>query len=170
MKRLHVMGASGSGATTLAQALAKRLQRPHFDSDDYFWEPTEPPYRRKREREQRLAMLAGDLAKVPAWILSGCTCGWGDAVEDAADLIVFLHIPPDIRLARLRVREIERHGCVNEEFIAWAALYEAGDLSVRSRARHEWWLGCRRRPILRLETDLTVEQRVAAVLARMEQD
>ena len=33
--RLHTLGASGSGTTTLGRALAERLQCPHFDTDDY---------------------------------------------------------------------------------------------------------------------------------------
>ena len=41
--RIHILGASGSGTTTLGRALAERLQCPHFDADDYFWVPTDPP-------------------------------------------------------------------------------------------------------------------------------
>ena len=38
--RLHVMGASGAGTTTLARTLADHWAVPHADSDDYFWVPT----------------------------------------------------------------------------------------------------------------------------------
>jgi adenylate kinase family enzyme len=41
-RRIHLMGASGSGVTTLGRALAARLALPHHDSDDYFWLPTAP--------------------------------------------------------------------------------------------------------------------------------
>jgi len=37
IQRIHILGASGSGTTTLGRALAERLQCPHFDTDDYFW-------------------------------------------------------------------------------------------------------------------------------------
>ena len=40
MQRIHILGASGSGTTTLGRALAERLQCRHFDTDDYFWLPT----------------------------------------------------------------------------------------------------------------------------------
>jgi adenylate kinase family enzyme len=42
MKRrcIHVMGASGSGATSLGRALAGALELPHHDADDYLWLPT----------------------------------------------------------------------------------------------------------------------------------
>jgi adenylate kinase family enzyme len=35
-RRIHVMGASGSGVTSLGRALADALALPHHDSDDYF--------------------------------------------------------------------------------------------------------------------------------------
>jgi adenylate kinase family enzyme len=41
--RVHVLGASGSGTTTLARALANHWSVPHADADDYFWVPTDPP-------------------------------------------------------------------------------------------------------------------------------
>lgn len=34
--RILIMGASGSGTTTLASALADRWAVPHADADDYF--------------------------------------------------------------------------------------------------------------------------------------
>ena len=37
IRRIHILGAAGSGTTTLGRALAERLQCPHFDTDDYFW-------------------------------------------------------------------------------------------------------------------------------------
>jgi len=43
--RIHIMGASSSGATSLGRALAEALAIPHHDTDDYLWQPTTPPYR-----------------------------------------------------------------------------------------------------------------------------
>jgi len=160
---IHITGASGSGTTTPGAALALRLGYRHLDADDYYWELTHPPYRVKREKDRRLHRLREAMESSERNVLSGSICGWGAALEDSFDLIIYLRIPPDVRLARLRAREIIRHGKVNDEFIAWAALYDEGDASVRSRARHEQWLACRTCPILRLEGDMTVEDRIAAV-------
>jgi adenylate kinase family enzyme len=41
--RVHILGASGAGTTTLARALADDLAIPAFDADDYFWVKTDPP-------------------------------------------------------------------------------------------------------------------------------
>lgn len=49
IQRIHILGASGSGTTTLGRALAERLHYIHFDTDAYFWLPTNPPFAAKRE-------------------------------------------------------------------------------------------------------------------------
>ena len=98
--------------------------------------------------------------------MSGSIVGWGGAIEQSFDLVIYLWLPAEVRLARLRQREMERYGSVDPEFIAWAALYDDGDMTVRSRARHEAWLTKMRCPLLRLEADLTVEERVNQVLAK----
>jgi hypothetical protein len=58
---------------------------------------------------------------------------------------------------------------VNEEFIAWAAGYddEPPSSATRNRSAQEAWLAARRCPVLRLEGDLTVAERVEAVLAQL---
>ena len=47
-RRIHTMGPSGAGITTLGRALADALAAPHHDTDDYYWHPTAPPYRENR--------------------------------------------------------------------------------------------------------------------------
>jgi adenylate kinase family enzyme len=42
-RRIHIMGASGAGVTSLGRALADALSNSHHDTDDYFWKPTNPP-------------------------------------------------------------------------------------------------------------------------------
>jgi adenylate kinase family enzyme len=74
--RIHILGASGSGTTTLGRALAARLLCPHFDADDYFWLPTDPPYTHQRERTERQQLLMDDLTAQEQWVLSGSLCGW----------------------------------------------------------------------------------------------
>jgi len=51
--RIHIFGASGSGTSSLAAALAARHGHRHVDTDDYFWLPTEPPYQQPRRRGAR---------------------------------------------------------------------------------------------------------------------
>jgi adenylate kinase family enzyme len=166
-RRLHIVGASGSGTTTLGQALATALGYRPFDADHYYWLPTQPPFKEKRDPAERLRFILNDLSSCDRSIVSGSVVGWGEELESGFDLIVFLSIPRELRLARLRSRELLRSGFINEEFITWAAGYD-DDLPqpvTRNRRRHEAWLAARTCSILRLDGDLTVPERVAEVLA-----
>src|SRR2546428_7979835 len=149
--RINISGASGTGTTSLASALAARHGHRHVDTDDFYWLRTDPPYRHPRPRAERLAMLRIALAESPSWVLSGSLCGWGDPLIPEFELIVFLVVPTEVRLARLRAREIERYGPgaiapggprhrAHVAFLEWAEGYDAGDLAMRSRALHEAWL------------------------------
>jgi hypothetical protein len=81
-------------------------------------------------------------------------------------LIVFLTLDTTIRLARLHAREIALLGKVDAAFIEWAAQYDDGNFSGRSRARHDEWLSERSCPVLRLDGDLTVPERLGRVQSR----
>ena len=161
--KVHIVGASGSGTTTLARALAPELGATALDSDDYFWLPTQPPFRDRRDRALRHQLVMADLNLHPRAILSGAIIGWGDDLEHAFDLVVFLSLPHELRVRRLRERELARYGQINEPFIAWAAGYDDDppSSSTRNRRRQHEWLSERRCPVLRLEGDLTVAERVA---------
>ena len=58
IQHIHILGASGSGTTTLGRALAECLHYTHFDSDNYLWLPTDPPTTEKRELTERQQLLA----------------------------------------------------------------------------------------------------------------
>jgi len=164
LRRVLVTGASGAGTTTLGRALADALGAAFFDADDYFWLATDPPFREKRAASERLALLTGALASVERAVVAGAVAEWGRELEDSFSLIVFLTVPAAVRVDRLRARDVARYGRVDDAFLAWAAQYDEGRLAGRSRARQEAWLAGRATRILRLDGDLSTEQRLEAVL------
>ena len=98
-----------------------------------------------RPVEARLALLRPALAGSAAWVLSGSLCGWGDPLIPEFELVVFLVVPTEVRLARLRAREAARYGReaiapggalhgAHLEFLDWAGRYDTGDVEMRSRA------------------------------------
>jgi hypothetical protein len=99
--RIHIMGASGAGVTSLGRALADAMAIPHHDTDDYYWQPTIPPYQRKRERSGRLRLMQEMFLPCAAWGLSGSLDGWGDAIIANFDLVVFLSTSMELRPQRL---------------------------------------------------------------------
>ncbi len=47
-KVIHLYGASGSGTSTIGRYISETSGYYFMDTDDYFWEPTNPPYTTKR--------------------------------------------------------------------------------------------------------------------------
>jgi adenylate kinase family enzyme len=171
---IHVFGASGSGTTTLARTISSRYGHLHLDTDDFFWLPTDPPFQEKRPAEERLLLLKAALKKSPKWVLSGSLCGWGDPLIPEFDLAIFIAVEREVRMSRLRAREIERYGSeaiapgggmhrAHRAFIDWAASYEDGGLETRSRAVHEAWIENLPCPILRLEGDRSPDEQLMKV-------
>ncbi|MBS4535323.1 AAA family ATPase [Clostridium sp. D2Q-14] len=178
INKIHILGASGSGTTTLAQVLSNKLSYMHFDTDNYFWKPTNPPFQEKRDKEERKTLLNSHLKRHNDWILSGSLCGWGDVFIPYFDLVIYLWLPKELRMNRLKDREKQRYGELIEidgimhkqhkEFINWAAQYDDGDLTIRSKELHEKWITELPCKVLRLEGVFELEEKVESVLEFIE--
>ena len=164
------MGASGTGTTTLARALADYWSVPHADADDYFWVPTDPPYVEKRPEAERLTLMERLFVPREAWVLSGSMLSWGVSIVAEFDAVVFLTLEPEERMRRLRARERVRQerGGVDEKaleaFYAWARSYDDPTFDGRSRVAHDRWLANLDQPVLRLDSALAPEELRSAVL------
>jgi adenylate kinase family enzyme len=177
MPRIHVLGASGSGSTTLGQTLARRLGIPHVDADRLFWLPTDPPFIARRPRGERLALLTQQLPADADWIFSGSAIGWATVLEPVYDLIVFLRLDPEVRMRRLRRREAARYGAriepggdmseASTAFLRWAEAYDTAGPAQRSLAAHEAWLAGQTAEVSRLDSKAPVETLMTSVLERL---
>jgi adenylate kinase family enzyme len=175
INHLHIVGASGAGTTTLAAALASRIDARHLDTDDYFWLPTSPPYREKRPAPERLSLLRAAFTETERWILSGSMLHWGVELCSEFDLVVFLLVPLEERLARTLAREHERYGARIEpggdmhqahlEFLDWSRSYDVAETSGRNLVSHRAWLSTLTCPVLEIAGEQPVEETVARVLA-----
>jgi adenylate kinase family enzyme len=169
-----VFGASGTGTSTLGRLLAISLGSQHFDADDFYWRPTDPPFRRKRPPGERRALARQLFLPRSDWVLSGAMESWAANIPSRFTLAVFLTLPQPVRRARLEARERLRHGnaanpggAAHEEvraFLAWADGYEHGRRPGRSLARHEAWIATLPCPVLRLDATPPPEHLAHAVL------
>ena len=177
MARILITGAAGSGTTTLGRALAARLGYTHEDTDTYYWVPTDPPYTTIRPPGERITLLLPKLRAERDWVLSGSPIEWGAALEPLYELIVFLRLDHDLRMARLRRRESADFGPrirpggdmarINAEFLDWASSYDEAGPERRSLVQHERWLAAQKCPVLRLDSAAPVDMLRAAVLAAL---
>jgi adenylate kinase family enzyme len=178
MPRIHILGASGSGTSTLGAALAWHLGVPHTDADGLYWVPTDPPFTTPRTPEDRYALTVRALPATAHWVFSGSATKWAAPLEPHFDLVVFLRLDPAVRMARLRQREAARYGArilpggdmaaINAAFIAWAQSYDTAGSLRRSLGTHEAWLADQPAPVLRLDSRAPVDELVAAVLSKLE--
>ena len=109
------------------------------------------------------------LQSSPAAVVAGSVMGWGAGVESAFDLVVFLHVPTEVRLRRLEAREAGRFGKANPAFLEWAAQYDAGPPEGRSLAKHNAWLAARECPVVRLEGDHALDALLERVMPLIRQ-
>jgi adenylate kinase family enzyme len=178
MARLHILGASGAGTTSLGAAVADRLGYPHVDADSLFWLPTDPPFTTKRPKEERQAMLLRLLLVAGHWVFSGSAPEWAKPVEPFYDLVVFLRLDPAVRMERLRRREADRYGkriepggdmaVASGDFLKWAEAYDTAGPEQRSLVGHEAWLATLKAPVLRLDSSAPLENLVSAVLSKLD--
>ncbi|KAL2069916.1 hypothetical protein VTL71DRAFT_14595 [Oculimacula yallundae] len=177
--RLHLLGASGSGVTTLGTNLSRALSIPVFDVDEYYWILTDPPFTAKRSIPERISILKPLLARAQeehgGWILAGSMCGWIAEFMEDIEHVIFVDLPTEVRMSRLKERESKRHGDRIKEggdmydesiaFIKWAERYEDPTLDEgRSRRMHEEFLKGLKVPITRLEGDKTESEMMEGAL------
>ena len=177
-RRIHITGASGAGTTTLGKHLASGLRCVHLDTDDFYWLPTDPPFQTKRDMPDRIRFLQDALSGHDDWILSGSLVGWGDPLIPLFTAVIFIETPTEIRLGRLREREAMRYGLQaiqpgghlynrHHEFLNWAAEYDDGNMTIRSRVLHTTWLAQLKCPVIAIQGDAPPDALAGDILARI---
>ncbi|MCF6402489.1 hypothetical protein L3C95_06370 [Chitinophaga filiformis] len=173
--KIHIVGASCSGVTSLGEYLSATLNVPYFDTDEFYWEKSDPPFTIRRDPAVRNNMILQEFSQHNGWILGGSVIKW--ELDAAFDLIVFLWLPQDIRIERLKARELEKYGDIIytdaernkqfNEFIAWASGYDDNTARGRTLQAHQQWLAASPYPVLELKGDLSIQERAVKVMEKL---
>lgn len=169
MKRVAVLGTSGSGKTTVGRALAEKLDAPFFELDALHWGPkwTEATAAELRARVEPI--VASEV-----WVIDGSYRGKiGDLVIENADVVVWLDLAVHVwfpRLLRRTLRRIARREVFlngNRETV-WDAFFSRDSLLLYAARTHR--LRRRRYPaalacynVVRLRTTRDVDRFLASV-------
>jgi len=131
MRRIAVVGTSGSGKTTFARRLAARLGLPHIELDGLYWGPnwTEPDDDVFRERVREATTTA-------AWVCDGNYSAVRPLVLSRADTVVWLDLSLMTCLWRV-LRRTARRSRTGE--VLWSGNREAWRKHV-GRDSLVWWV------------------------------
>ena len=109
-KKIAIVGNNGSGKTTLGAALSKELKYKHMDIEYYYFKESEIPYSQSRTREEVIQLIETDIEKHPNFILSAVNGDLGDKINSIYEYVIYLKVPLDIRLMRIKQRAYIRFG------------------------------------------------------------
>ncbi len=132
--RILICGMNGAGKSTLGRVLAEALGFPFRDAEDY-WFPKDGAYlyERPRTEEEVNALLLADLRRLPDAVYGAVRCREREAAA-LFDLAVYVDVPKEERLARIRKRSQRKFG---------ARMLPGGDLHEREEC---FFAQCARRP------------------------
>ena len=130
-QRISVVGTTGSGKTSTASLLARRLGMPHVELDALHWGPEWTPVPLPLFRERVAEALRG-----PEWVCDGNYKRVRDIVWAKADTIVWLDYPLSVIMPQLLGRTIRR-ALRREEL--WQGNRESLRQSFFSRDSVLWW-------------------------------
>ena len=81
-----------------------------MDHEDYCFEKSDIPYTVMRPRERYEALMLDDIKKHGSFVLSACTGDFGDKIESLYKLAVYIEAPLELRIGRVKQRNLERFG------------------------------------------------------------
>jgi adenylate kinase family enzyme len=104
IKRVHIIGTSGSGKSFLAKKLSNLLKIKVYDLDDLFWKRK---YNIERDEKERIKLLK-NITKKNKWIIEGVYSSWVEDSIKRSNLIIWLDPPAHILSYRLILRFFRR--------------------------------------------------------------
>ena len=132
MRRISVVGSSGSGKTTFATELAARLGIPHIELDAINWGPNWTPL-----DGDAFAARVREATDHESWVCDGNYSAVRPIVLERADTVVWLDLPLLTCLARF-LRRTARRARSGEEL--WGGNRESWPQAFVGRDALVWWL------------------------------
>ena len=123
-----IMGLNGSGKSTICHELADVLNYRRIDVEDYYFLDSAIPYTKSRTREEVKKLMLDDIKFYQNYVLSSVGCDWGSEIVSTYRLAIILYAPLQVRLERIKQREITRFG---------NRVLEGGDMHESQKRFHD---------------------------------
>lgn len=129
--KIQIIGASGTGKSTLAKYISEQENIKWIDTDQYLWK--DDSFTENNPVDLRLSLYHQDIEANNSYIVSGSVFSWCPEGFADRDLLVFLTLDEDERMERLRCREVKRNnsdampldeiGQYMNDFLEWCKTY-----------------------------------------------
>ncbi|HSP21325.1 MAG TPA: shikimate kinase [Planococcus sp. (in: firmicutes)] len=164
--KIQIIGGSGTGKTTLGKFIGEKERLKWIDTDNYIWKDN--VFTESYPVEERVEMYRRDMESFKDYVASGSVYAWYKDGFSDRDLLVFLYLDENLRLERLRAREVQRNsrlsldeqGEVTNEFLQWCQTYlmVADKDMVGTYAEHAHQMEKSKSPVLKLDSSLPLEE------------
>ena len=133
--KIQVIGAAGTGKSTLCKYISEKIGIYWIDTDKYLWKDSD--FTEQYPIEERLRMYNYDIINHMDYIVSGSVHTWNPGGFNDRELLVLLKLDEEIRMKRLYDRELSRYGDrmlpggdhyhLTCEFLDWCKTYLTED-------------------------------------------
>lgn len=143
--KIQVIGASGTGKSTLCKYISEKTGIYWIDTDKYLWKDSS--FTENNPIEVRFRMYNDDIANYRDYVVSGSIHSWNPDGFNNKDLLVLLTVNEEVRMKRIYNRELSvfgekmlpggEHYQLTCEFLDWCKTYlTADENAINSLAGH----------------------------------
>lgn len=161
-----VFGANGAGKSTLGRELARVLDFKYMDIEDYYFIKSEIPYTIQRERQECIDFMVSNIEKHGSFVLSAVTGDFGEEISSMYRLAVFLSVPLEVRIERVKQRSDNQYG---KRICPGGDMYEqqlkfVDFVAKRSLLKMEQWAQTLVCPVIQLDGTNLISDNVKTVI------
>ncbi len=166
--RIIICGLNGAGKSTLGRVLAGRLHYKFRDIENYYFPKTDDKYEYsvQRTEEEVAALLLNDLEENDDVVLASVRGNYSEQIEKLFNLAVYIDIPKEIRMARVRKRSYDKFG---NRMLPGGDLYESEErffkmVEARSDDHAKGWLKDLTCPVISIDGTAEIATNVEILL------
>ncbi|MDF2522483.1 MAG: hypothetical protein K0R31_124 [Clostridiales bacterium] len=169
VNKIAIVGGNGSGKTTLGAILSKELNYKHMDIEDYYFENTEIPYSQPRTRNEVLQLMEQDTVKYPNFIISAVNGNLGDKINSLYECIIYIKVPLEIRLMRIKQRSYDKFG---DRVLEGGDMYKQeqvffDSVVTKTMEKTDEWVKCIPCPIIYADGTKPVDETIGFLLTKL---
>ena len=167
-----VCGLNGSGKSTLGKALAEKLGFHFIDNEDLFFGEKDASYvySEPRTRQEAEKILLNKVIAYENFVFSAVKGDYGKEIIPFYKYAVFIDVPADIRMSRVRSRSFQKFG---DRMLPGGDLYEQEEVffnmaAARTEDYVEEWLKSLNCPVIQVDGTRPIEENINFITEKIQ--